>query len=257
MPAPVNILKQRLLAGDRQFGLFLALADPVAAEIAAGSGFDWLLIDMEHAPNDVRTVLHQLQAVAASGVPVVVRPPHDDPVIIKRLLDIGVQTLLVPMVESAEQAARAVSAVRYPPSGIRGVGPSMVRAAQWSRIENYLTTADEQICVVCQIESALGVAHCAEIAAVEGVDAVFIGPSDLAASMGHIGQPGHANVQKVIDATIDAVRGAGGAVGIFASATAVERCVGAGATLIAVGSDIALLANAAAQLAVDMRTQPH
>jgi 4-hydroxy-2-oxoheptanedioate aldolase len=254
MDTPVNDFKRRLLAGEVQYGIFVALVDSVAAEISAGAGFDWLMIDMEHAPNDLRTVLHQLQAIAPSGVPVAVRPPEGDPVVIKRLLDIGVQTLVIPMVESAEQARRLVDAVRYPPRGIRGVGPSMARAAQWNRIGGYLTGADEQICLVCQIESVAGVSAAAAIAAVDGVDAVFVGPSDLAASMGHIGQAGHPEVQQAVAAAIAAIRQTGAAAGVFA--TTVERAAeyaAEGATMIAVGTDIALFAHATADLADRLR----
>jgi 4-hydroxy-2-oxoheptanedioate aldolase len=213
------------------------------------------MIDMEHGPNDLRTVLHQLHAIAASGVPVAVRPPEGHPVIIKRLLDIGVQTLVVPMVESAEQAAALVAAMRYPPHGIRGVGTSMARAAQWNRDEGYLDTAADQLCLVCQVESLAGVAAAAEIAAVDGVDAVFVGPSDLAASMGHIGQPGHPDVQAAVRQALTSVLGAGAAAGVFATTIAsASSYATAGVTMIAVGSDIALFAKATAHLADDLRS---
>ena len=257
MKLAANVFKARLLAGEPQFGIFVAMVDPVAAEISAGAGFDWLMIDMEHAPNDLRTVLHQLQAIAASGVPVAVRPPVGDPVVIKRLLDIGVQTLVIPMVESAEQAAALVDAIRYPPRGIRGVGPSMARAAQWNRVEEYLADADDQICLVCQVESVVGVAAAAQIAAVDGVDAVFVGPSDLAASMGHIGQPGHPDVQQRVAVTLAAITAAGTAAGVFAtSVESAQRFASSGATMIAVGTDIALFASATATLASALRRAP-
>jgi 4-hydroxy-2-oxoheptanedioate aldolase len=251
---PVNLLKSRLGAGEVQFGLFVAMVDPVAAEITAGAGFDWLMIDMEHAPNDLRTVLHQLQAMAGSGVSIAVRPPVGDPVSIKRLLDIGVQTLVIPMVESSAQAAALVDAIRYPPRGIRGVGPSMARAAQWNRIEGYLGAADHQICLVCQVESVAGVAAAERIAAVDGVDAVFVGPSDLAASMGHVGQPGHIDVQRAVAEALGAITRTGTAAGVFASSVEAARVYAAsGATMIAVGSDIAVFAKATAQLAESLR----
>ncbi|MFM2073383.1 MAG: 2,4-dihydroxyhept-2-ene,7-dioic acid aldolase [Actinomycetota bacterium] len=251
----LNTFKSRLAARDVQYGLFLAMVDPVAAEISAGAGFDWLMVDMEHGPNDLRTVLHQLQAIAASGVPVAVRPPEGHPVIIKRLLDIGVQTLVVPMVESAEQAAALVAAMRYPPHGIRGVGTSMARAAQWNRVEGYLQSADDQLCLVCQVETPTGVAAAAEIAGVDGVDAVFVGPSDLAASMGYLGQPGHPDVHAAVSQALNAVRDAGAASGVFAATPASAGAyAAAGVTMIAVGSDIALFAKATTNLADDLRS---
>ncbi len=253
MQLPVNVFKQRMSAGEVQHGIFVAMVDPVAAEICAGAGFDWLMIDMEHAPNDLRSVLHQLQAMAASGVPIAVRPPQGDPVIIKRLLDIGVQTLVIPMVETAEQAAALVAAVRYPPRGVRGVGPSMARAAQWNRIAGYLNSADEQVALVCQVESIAGVAAAAAIAAVDGVDAVFVGPSDLAASMGHIGNPQNPDVQRAVNDAIAAVCATGTAAGVFAATVEGARTYAvAGATMIAVGTDIALFAESTSHLAAQL-----
>ncbi len=253
MDLPINIFKQRLLTGDVQYGIFVAMVDSVAAEICAGAGFDWLMIDMEHAPNDLRSVLHQLQAMAESGVPVAVRPPVGDPVSIKRLLDIGVQTLVVPMVDSADQAAAMVAAIRYPPRGVRGVGPSMARAAQWNRVGGYLNSADAQVALVCQVETVLGVESAAAIAAVDGVDAVFVGPSDLAASMGHIGQPQHPDVQRAVNDAITTVCATGTAAGVFAASVDGARAyAAAGATMIAVGTDIALFAKATTQLAAQL-----
>jgi 4-hydroxy-2-oxoheptanedioate aldolase len=249
-----NRLKQRLRDGPAQYGLFVAMVDPIAIEVTAGAGFDWLMIDMEHAPNDLRTVLAQLHATSASGVSIAVRPPSGDPVTLKRLLDIGVQTFVIPMVESAAQAADLVRAVRYPPRGIRGVGPSMARAAQWNRDSTYLATADDEICLVCQVESEAGVDAAGEIAGVDGVDAVFVGPSDLAASMGHLGNPGHSDVQAAVDRAIGATLDAGAIAGVFsADLAAARRFADRGVRLIAVGSDLSLFAAATTRLAADLR----
>jgi 4-hydroxy-2-oxoheptanedioate aldolase len=252
---PHNQFKARLLSGDVQYGLFIALVDQVAAEITAGAGFDWVMVETEHAPNDLRTVLTQLQAVAASGVPVLVRPTEGDTVQIKRLLDIGVQTLLVPMVESAEQARQLVSAMRYPPSGIRGVGASMARAAQWNRHDDYFSAANDQMCLVVQIESVEGAAAIEAIAAVDGVDALFVGPSDLAASMGHLGNSGHPDVVAAVADAVSRIKAAGKPVGIFA--TSIESALAyaaQGCSVIAVGSDITLLVKATSALAAALRS---
>ena len=165
------------------------LADPVCAEICAGAGFDWLVIDGEHAPNDVRSVLAQLQAVAPYPVHPVVRPLSGDVNLIKQMLDIGAQTLLIPMVESAAQARQLVSAMRYPPEGIRGIGAALARAARWDRIPNYVHEANAQMCLLVQVETRKGLENLEAIAGVEGVDGVFIGPADLSAAMGHPGNP--------------------------------------------------------------------
>jgi 4-hydroxy-2-oxoheptanedioate aldolase len=250
MDVPTNGFKRRLLAGDVQYGVFCALADSVAAEIVAGAGFDWMLLDGEHAPNDLRTILAQLQAVAGSGTEVLVRPEVGDTVTIKRLLDIGAQSLLVPMVETAAHAADLVAAVRYPPAGVRGVGTSMARAARWNRVRDYLQSADREVCLVVQIESVAGLGAIEAIAAVDGVDALFVGPSDLAASMGHRGQPGHAEVQAGVDDALRRIVAAGKPAGVFASTPeSVQRWTGLGASVIALGADISLLVAALDALA--------
>jgi 4-hydroxy-2-oxoheptanedioate aldolase len=253
---PINHLKTRLLAGEVQYGLFIALVDQIAAEITAGAGFDWVMIETEHAPNDLRTALTQLQAVAASGVPTLVRPTEGETVQIKRLLDIGVQTLLVPMVESGEQARQLVSAMRYPPHGIRGVGSSMARAAQWNRHSDYLAAANDQMCLIVQIESVEGAGAIEDIAAVDGVDALFVGPSDLAASMGHLGNSGHPEVVAAVTDCINRIRAAGKPVGIFATTVeAAKAYVAQGCSFIAIGSDITLLAKATTALAAAVRSE--
>jgi 4-hydroxy-2-oxoheptanedioate aldolase len=254
MQTPVNRFKRALAEGRVQIGLWVGLADPYAIEAMAGTGFDWLLIDGEHAPNDLRTVLGQLQAVAAYPTHAIVRPPTGDVVLIKQLLDVGTQTLLVPVVETPEQAAMMVAATRYPPRGIRGVGSALARSSRWNQIGDYLHTADEQMCVLVQIETKKGIDDLAAIAATDGVDGVFFGPADLSASMGLLGQPGHPDVQRVIQDGIAAVRATGKAPGVLATdPTLARRYLDAGALFVAVGVDTTLLTRACRELAAAYR----
>ncbi|MFO1467375.1 MAG: HpcH/HpaI aldolase/citrate lyase family protein [Steroidobacteraceae bacterium] len=249
MQASPNLFKQRLIAGQRQLGLWSALADPYAIEILANAGYDWILIDNEHAPNDVRSTLAQLQVLAGYPVQAAVRIPSHDPALIKRYLDIGVQNLLVPMVDSAEQARAIVAAVRYPPRGIRGVGSALARASRWNRIDGYLSGADEGICLMLQVESVAGLAALADIAAVEGVDGVFFGPADLAGSMGHLGQPEHPDVLEAMREGMRTVVRAGKAAGtLSAQPQRAREYLEVGATFVAVGSDTTLLLRAASDL---------
>jgi len=250
MPSLTNTFKAALQRNEPQFGLWLGLADSYSAEICAGVGFDWLLIDGEHAPNDVRTILGQLQAIAAYPVHPVVRPPIGDVHLLKQLLDIGAQSLLIPLVESAEYARQLVSATRYPPNGIRGVASALARAARWGRVPNYLDAADAEICLLVQIETRKGLAALDEIAAVEGVDGVFIGPADLSAALGHRGNPTHPDVQAAIEDAISRIRAAGKAPGILVTDEALaRRYLSLGCTFVAVGLDVSLLARAARDLA--------
>ncbi|MEN4949780.1 4-hydroxy-2-oxoheptanedioate aldolase [Pseudomonas proteolytica] len=242
MDMPINRFKQRLNSGDAQIGLWLGLADAYCAELAANAGFDWLLIDGEHAPNDLRGMLGQLQAVAPYASEAVIRPVIGDTALIKQVLDIGAQTLLVPMVESAAQARELVRAMRYPPQGIRGVGSALARASRWNSIDGYLDQADAQMCLLVQIESLQGLANLDAIAAVEGVDGVFIGPADLSASMGHRGNPGHPDVQAAIEDAIARIRQAGKAAGILsADEKLARRYIELGAGFVAVGVDTTVL----------------
>lgn len=237
----------RITSGRPQYGLWAATGSSYVTEICAGSGADWLLIDQEHAPNDVLSVLSQLQTLAAyPDVEVVVRPPVGDPVQIKQLLDIGVRNLIVPMVDTAEQAATVVTATRYPPRGIRGVGSALARASQWNRIPDYLITADQGLSVTVQVESAEGLANLAEITAVGGVDAVFIGPADLAASLGRLGQPEHPDVVTRIESALKDIVAQGKPAGVNAfNKQIAERYIAAGATFVLVGADVALVARGA------------
>ena len=250
MKQPHNAFKAGLARREAQIGLWLSLADAYVAEMVATAGFDWLLIDAEHAPNDLRSVLAQLQAVAPYPVSAVVRPVQGDTALIKQYLDAGVQSLLVPMVHTAEQAIVVVAATRYAPRGSRGLGGAMSRVTRWSRVEGYVAHAHDEICVLVQAESKEAMANLEAIAAVDGVDGVFFGPADLSASMGYLGQPEHPDVLAAIDAGIATVLAAGKAPGIIdIDPKVAERYLKAGALFVAVGVEADLLIRAAAELA--------
>lgn len=254
MDMPINTFKRRLRSGEAQIGLWLGLADAYCAELAANAGFDWLLIDGEHAPNDLRGMLGQLQAVAPYPSHPIIRPVIGDTALIKQVLDIGVQTLLVPMVESAEQAQALVKAIHYPPNGVRGVGSALARASRWNSIPGYLDNADEQMCLLVQIENREGLANLEAIAAVDGVDGVFIGPADLSASMGHRGNPGHPEVQAAIEDAIARIRQAGKAAGILsADPVLARRYIELGAAFVAVGVDTTVLMRGLQTLAASFK----
>ncbi|HEY0938730.1 MAG TPA: 4-hydroxy-2-oxoheptanedioate aldolase [Steroidobacter sp.] len=249
MQMPQNAFKRALRNGQVQLGLWLGYADAYVAESLANTGYDWLLIDAEHAPNDLRSILAQLQAIAAYQSHPIVRPPEGTAVAIKQLLDLGAQTLLIPMVDTPEQAAQMVAATRYPPHGVRGVGSALARSSRWNQIDGYLNHADSEICLLVQVESAAALNRVPEIAAVDGVDGVFFGPADLSASMGLLGQPGHPRVQQAIVDGIQAVRTAGKATGVLSADPALaKKYLEAGATFVAVGIDTTLLVRAAKEL---------
>jgi 4-hydroxy-2-oxoheptanedioate aldolase len=249
MDLPVNTFKRALAGSSAQFGLWAAFADAYVVESLAASGFDWLLIDNEHAPNDVRSTLAQLQAVAPYHSHPVVRPVRSDVAIIKQLLDIGVQTLLLPMIDSVEQAREAVAATRYPPHGLRGVGAALGRASRWNHVQGYLDNAANELCVLVQVESVTGLANLASIVEVDGIDGVFFGPADLSASMGLLGKAGAEPVRAAIRDGIATVRRAGKAAGVLALDPAFAgEYLAAGANFVAVGTDVGLLTTAAQQL---------
>ncbi|MCR8717714.1 4-hydroxy-2-oxoheptanedioate aldolase [Pseudomonas syringae] len=257
MEMPINTFKQRLQSNEAQIGLWLGLANPYCAELAANAGFDWLLIDGEHAPNDLRGLLGQLQAVAPYSSQPIIRPVIGDTALIKQILDIGVQTLLVPMVESAQQARELVRAIHYPPTGVRGVGSALARASRWNTIPGYLDKADEQICLLVQIENLDGLGQLDEIVAVDGVDGVFIGPADLSASMGHRGNPEHPEVQAAIEDAILRVQKAGKAAGILsADPKLAHRYIELGAKFVAVGVDTTVLMRGLQTLAATFKDSP-
>lgn len=243
MPAPRNPFKRALKNGDLQLGCWLGLADPYIAEISAGAGFDWVLVDGEHAPNDLRSIVAQLQVIAGRPTHAVVRPAIGETWIIKQLLDAGAQTLLVPMVESGAQAQELVDAVTYPPHGVRGVGSALARASDFSGIADYLTTARDEICLLAQVENQLGMAALDDILAVEGLDGVFIGPSDLAADMGFIGQAGAHEVKAAVLGAVRKIVASGKAAGILTLDTELQQqCRDIGATFIATEIDVTLFA---------------
>lgn len=249
MDLPINSFKHAIHAGRRQVGLWCTLSNAYAAEVVAGAGFDWLLLDTEHSPNEIDTVLGQLQAVAAYSTTPVVRPAWNDPVLIKRFLDIGAQTLLLPYVQNRAEAEQAVASIRYPPAGIRGVGGTS-RATRFGRVKDYPARACEELCLLVQVETRTALDNLEEIAAVEGVDGVFIGPADLAASLGHLGAPSHPEVVEAVCDAIRRIRGAGKAAGVLTvEPQQIERYLSEGALFVAVGVDMAILARETGKLA--------
>lgn len=256
MPTPKNDFKARLEAGDRMIGCWLGLADIYAAEIMGTAGFDWVVVDGEHAPNDIRSIRDQLIALEASPTHAVVRLPVGETWMIKQVLDIGAQTLLVPMVESAEQAAELVRACRYPPQGVRGAGSALARASRFSGIPDYVATANPEICLLVQVESRAGIAALDDILAVDGVDGVFIGPADLAADMGHNGDSSVPEVQDVIRGALKRVSESPKAAGILSTSdAATEAYRDAGAQFHAVGIDVVLLARVLRETAAKWKTE--
>jgi 4-hydroxy-2-oxoheptanedioate aldolase len=254
MQIPRNTFRDALRAGRPQIGLWLGLTDPNAAEAIAPTGFDWLVIDAEHAPNDPRSTLALLRALAPYPVQPVVRPVQGETALVKQYLDIGAQTLLIPMIDTPAQAEAMVRAMRYPPEGVRGLGAALARASRWNQVDDYLNQANDQMCLLVQAETVEAIGHLAAIAAVDGVDGVFFGPADLSASMGYRGQPGHPAVQRVILDGIATVRAAGKAAGILAADPVLARqYLDAGALFVAVGADTTLLVRAATQLATQFK----
>ena len=243
MPAPYNSFKAAIAKGEIQLGCWLGLADPYIAEISASAGFDWLLIDSEHAPNDLRSITAQLQVLAGRDSHAIVRPPIGETWMIKQLLDAGAQTLLIPMVESAAEAEKLVSAITYPPHGVRGVGSALAHASDFSAIGDYLTTAREQICLLAQVENVAGMSGLDNILKVDGIDGVLIGPSDLAADMGYIGKPATPEVETAVLDAIKRIVASGKAAGILTlSADLQAKCRDLGATFIATEIDVTLFA---------------
>jgi len=254
MQTPINPFKQAIADKRAQIGLWLGLADPYAAELCATAGFDWLLVDGEHGPNDLRSMLAVLQAVAPYSSHPIVRIPYGDATLIKQVLEIGAMTLLVPMVDSAPQAQSLVRAMRYPPGGTRGVGCGLARSSRWNAYPQYQHEANECVCLLVQVETVTGLEQLDAIAAVEGVDGVFIGPADLAASMGFPGQLGHPIVRSAIEDAISRVLAAGKAPGILATDASLARhYIELGARFVAVGVDATMLARATRALAADFK----
>ncbi|MEV4666576.1 HpcH/HpaI aldolase family protein [Microbacterium sp. LWO12-1.2] len=243
--------RARLASSDRALiGMWACSGSPLVTEVAAGSGLDWLLIDMEHSANTLESVVLQLQAAAAYPIAPLVRVAANDTVAIKQVLDLGAQNIIVPMVSTAEEAKAAVAATRYPPEGVRGVGSALARSARWNRVDRYLQESAEHTSLTVQIETAAGVEAAAEIAEIDGIDAVFVGPSDLSASMGLLGQQTHPRVVAAVEHVFSAVQAAGKPVGVNAfDPAAADAYIAAGADFVAVGADVALLARASEALA--------
>jgi 4-hydroxy-2-oxoheptanedioate aldolase len=250
-----NSFKRALTAGKLQIGLWHSLSSHFTVEILAECGFDWLLLDTEHSPNELPMVHSQLQAVAGNPTHAVVRPAWNDQVVIKRLLDIGAQSFLIPFIETEEEALKAVASTRYPPKGVRGFA-SQSRASKFGSVTDYYQRADEEICVLLQIESEKGLTNLEKIARVDGVDGVFVGPGDLSAALGYLGQPAHPEVVKVIDDTIRRIKTCGVAPGVLTGDTKLaQHYIEQGCQFTAVGSDIGVLVSGAKQLVRQFREQ--
>ena len=244
MPAPTNTFKHALANGETLIGCWLSLANSYSTEAMGATGFDWLLIDAEHAPNDLRSLRDQLITLDASPTTAVIRVPIGETWIIKQVLDLGAQTLLVPMVESAEQARELVRACRYPPEGVRGVGYVTTRAAGFGTIPDYGKTADNEICLLIQVENSAGLEALDEILEVDGIDGVFIGPADLSADLGHMSDMMHPDMQSVIMSSLEKIAASGKAPGILSLDDGMtQKSLEAGAKFVAVGIDIVTLTN--------------
>jgi len=246
MPAPENTFKTALARGDRQIGCWAGFADPYATEVLATAGFDWLVIDGEHAPNDLRSILQQLQVMAPYDSHPVVRLPVGEAWMIKQVLDAGAQTLLIPMVETAAETEALARAMRYPPEGIRGSGAALARASGFSSIADYTLTANDQMCLLVQVETMAGIEALDDILKIKGVDGVFIGPSDLAADMGYLGKKNDGPVQDVIREALAKISASDKAAGILSvDQDTAQTYVDWGAQFIAVGIDVLMLAQTA------------
>jgi 4-hydroxy-2-oxoheptanedioate aldolase len=244
-----NAFKHGLAAGQLQIGLWSSLCSNIVADIIGDSGFDWILLDTEHSPNEIPGLVSQLQAVQRGTATPIIRPAWNDAVLAKRALDIGAQTLLFPYVQNVEEAKRAVASTRYPPQGIRGVSVA-ARASRYGRTPGYLGKANAEICVLVQVETREAMKELEAIAAVDGVDGVFIGPSDLAASLGHLGNPAHPEVQEAIHDAVKRLKKVGKPAGILTgNDEEIRRYIDWGYLFVAVGSDVGLLAKSADTLA--------
>lgn len=256
MPVPKNPFKAALANGEVIYGCWLGLADTFSTELMGTAGFDWVVIDGEHGPNDLRSILAQLQVLEASDSHAVVRLPVGETYMVKQVLDAGAQTVLVPMVESADQARQLVRDVTYPPQGDRGVGYALTRASRFSQIKDYGKAADAEICLLVQVENRAGIAALDEVLTVDGVHGVFIGPADLAADMGHMGNALHEDVQTVIMDALTRIRAAGKAPGILSTHDPMtEAAIAAGAQFVAVGADVLILSHGAQALAAKWKSR--
>ena len=252
MELAVNKFKRALVAGKPQIGIWSSLCSHISAEVLADAGFDWVLLDTEHSPNELPMVQNQLDAMLAGTTEPIVRPAWNDIVLIKRYLDVGARTLLIPYVQNVEEAKRAVAATRYPPDGVRGVS-GCTRANHYGRVKDYFKRVHDELCVLVQVETRAALANLEAIAAVDGVDGVFIGPNDLAADMGYLGNWQHPEVWKVMEEAVKRIRNAGKAPGILVGEADGKRCLDLGYLFVAVGSDLAMLARGSEALAAKFK----
>jgi 4-hydroxy-2-oxoheptanedioate aldolase len=252
MDLPVNRFKHALKNGKPQIGIWSSLCSHVAVEALADAGFDWVLLDTEHSPNELPMIQNQLDAMLAGTTEPIVRPAWNDTVLIKRYLDIGARTLLIPYVQNAEEAKRAIAATRYPPQGVRGVS-GCTRANRYGRVKDYFKRVHDELCVLLQVETRAALANLEAIAAVDGVDGIFIGPNDLAADMGYLGNWQHPEVWKVMEDAVKRIRKTGKAAGILVGEADGKRCVDLGYLFVAVGSDLVMLARGSEALAAKFK----
>jgi len=245
-----NKIKRQFKDGKSTFGIWNAIADTYAAEICGGAGFDWVVVDAEHAPYDLNSILLSIQALESHDTGIMVRPPSHDAAYIKKLLDLGVQSFLIPLVETKEQAEQLVKAIHYPPRGIRGVGAAESRAAQWSRVKDYYDVVQDELCLMVQVETVTGMNNLESICQVEGVDSVFIGPADLAATMNLLGQPDHEDVRKKVKEGLSLIKASGKIAGTLAlDDEVIKEYLQAGAKFIGVAIDSEMLARASEKVA--------
>jgi 4-hydroxy-2-oxoheptanedioate aldolase len=254
MQLPTNHFKANLKAGKAQIGIWSSFCSNIAAEVLADAGFDWVLLDTEHSPNELPLVQAQLDGVAfgKGTTEPIVRPAWNDIVLMKRYLDVGARTLLIPYVQNAEEAKRAVSGLRYPPGGMRGVGGT-TRATRYGRIKDYFQRANDEACLLVQVETRTALSNIEAIAAIDGVDGIFIGPNDLAADLGYLGNWQHPEVWKVMEGAVKRIRDAGKAPGILVGEADGQRCIDLGFLFIAVGADLGILARGADALAAKFK----
>jgi len=253
MKLPVNAFKHAIRSGKPQIGIWSSLCSHISAGVLADAGFDWVLIDTEHSPNELPLVQNQLDALMCGNAEPIVRPAWNDTVLIKRFLDLGARTLLVPYVQNADEARRAVAATRYPPQGVRGVS-GCTRANRYGRVSDYFERVHDELCVLVQVETRTALANLEAIAGVEGVDGVFIGPNDLAADMGHLGNSRHPDVWNAIEDAVARILACGKAPGILVGEADGKRCLDLGFRFVAVGSDLVMLSRGTEALAAKFRT---